>query len=204
MHKVAPLFVVAAVFLASCVGIDSRMTIQDNGAGTLALSYRVSQLVANLGDSGDGRKVIPLPLTRDDFARSLGSSAGHVRLVRFDRSENDKDILINVELAFDSLDALARLDAFRGAEIKSGSNAGGHTFSQLIARAPRQPASEDTLRMVDAFFRGYDLKFVVEAPQPITSNSLGTLSDNRRTLTYTTSVLDVVRAKSDLVLSMSW
>lgn len=204
LHKIAPLFAVAAVFLASCVGIDSRLTILDNGSGTLDLTYRVSQLLANFGDSSDGRKIVPLPLTRSDFDRSLEAANGKVRLGAFDRSENEKDITIHVKLDFDSVDALGSLDAFRGAEIKSGSQGGARTFSQLIARAPHDPVSEDSLRMVDAFFNGYDLTFTVEAPQPVKAASLGTVSENRRSVTYTTSIRDVIRTKNDLVLSVSW
>ena len=58
--------------------------------------------------------------------------------------------------------------------------------------------------MIDAFFDGYDLTFIVETPQPIKQNNLGTLSDDRRVLTYTTSIKDLVRTKSDVVLSLGW
>jgi len=203
---IALFLAVAAVFLTSCVGIDSRLTILDNGSGTLEMTYQVSQLLSNFGDSGDGRKIVPLPLTRSDFDRSLEAAKGKVRLAAFDRSENEKDITIHVRLDFDSLDALGSLDAFRGAEIKTGAGGqgGGHTFSQLIAHAPQTPVSDDSLRMVDAFFNGYDLTFTVETPQPVKSASLGTVSENHRSVTYTTSVRDVIRTKSDLVLSVSW
>ena len=79
-----------------------------------------------------------------------------------------------------------------------------HTFSELIARAPGRPVTDESLRMIDAFFTGYDLTFTVEAPQPIKQNSLGTLSDDKRVLTYTTSIKDLVRTKSDVVLSLGW
>jgi hypothetical protein len=203
MRKIAVLCV-ASLFLLSCVGIDSRLTVRDNGSGTLVLTYRVSQLVADLGLSTSDRGAIPLPLSRSDFERSLESSKGTVRLTRFERSENEKDITIRAELSFDSLDALARVDAFRGQDLKSGTDASGRTFSELIARAPGRPVSDESLRMIDAFFTGYDLTFTIEAPQPITQNSLGTLSADRRVLTYTTSIKDIVRAKSDVVLSLGW
>jgi hypothetical protein len=58
--------------------------------------------------------------------------------------------------------------------------------------------------MVDAFFGGYDLSFIIETPQPIKTNSIGTLSDDKRVLTYKTTVSDIVRATKDVVLSMSW
>jgi len=204
MKKAGFLCIVAAVLLSSCVGVGSRLTIHQDGSGTLALTYRVSQLVVNLGNPVDGKGVIPLPLTKADFERSVASSQGMVRLTSFDRSEDQKDVTIRVELAFDSLEALAKLDAFQSAQIRLSSDGGGHSFSQLIAKAPREPITEDSLRMVDAFFGDYDLAFTIEVPQPVKTNTLGTLSQDRRVLTYKTSVKDLVRTKSDVVLSMSW
>jgi hypothetical protein len=203
MRKIAALCLASAL-LVSCVGIDSTLTIRDNGSGSLVLTYRVSQLVADLGDSRSEKGIVPLPLSRSDFERSLEGAKGKVRLARFDRSENEKDITIRAEMAFDSLDALSRVDAFRDAELKAGSSGSERTFSQLIARAPKEPVTEDTLRMIDSFFDGYNLTFTIEVPQPIQTNSLGTLSANKRVLTYTTNIKDIERAKSDIVLSLGW
>jgi hypothetical protein len=204
MQKTGFLCIVAAVLLSSCVGIDSRLAIHENGSGTLVLTYRVSQLVVNLGNPVDGKGLVPLPLSQADFERSLASSNGMVRLTSFDRSEDQQDVTIRAELAFDSLDALARLDVFQSAQIRIANDGATHTFSQLIAKAPAEPITDDSLRMVDAFFGGYDLTFTIEAPQPVKTSSLGTLSDDKRVLTYKTSVKDIVRTKSDIVLSMSW
>lgn len=204
MHKAGLLCVFAAVLLSSCVGIDSHLTIHENGSGTLSLTYRVSQLVVNLGNPVDGKGVVPLPLSKADFERSLVSTQGKVRLTRFDRSENQKDVTIHAELAFDSLNALAQIDAFQSAQIHASSDGATHTFSELIAKAPGEPITDDTLRMVDAFFGGYDLSFTVDAPQPVKTNSLGTLSNDKRVLTYTTTIGDIVRTKNDIVLSLTW
>jgi hypothetical protein len=204
MKKAGLLCILAAAVLSSCVGIDSRLTIRANGSGTLALTYRVSQLVVNLGNPVDGKSVVPLPLSRADFERSLAATQGKVRLTRFDRSEDQKDVTVRAELSFDSLNALAQVDAFQSAQIRSSADGGAHSFSELIAKAPKEPLTDDSLRMVDAFFGGYDLTFTVEAPQPITANSLGTLSADNRILTYKTTVGDIVRTKNDIVLSMSW
>jgi hypothetical protein len=203
MRKIAALCFASAL-LASCVGIDSTLTIRDNGSGTLVLTYRVSQLVADLGDSRSEKGIVPLPLSRSDFERSLEGAKGKVRLARFDRSENEKDITIRAEISFESLDALSQVEAFRDAELKATSNGSRHTFSQLIARAPEEPVSEDTLRMIDSFFDGYNLTFAIEVPQPIQTNSLGTVSANKRVLTYVTNIKEIERAKSDIVLSLGW
>jgi hypothetical protein len=58
--------------------------------------------------------------------------------------------------------------------------------------------------MIDAFFDGYGLTFVIEAPRAIQEFTLGTLSSDKKVLTYTTTIKDVVRSSSDLVLSAGW
>jgi len=178
--------------------------VRDNGSGTLSLTYRISQLVTELGVSSTGHSAIPLPLSRADFERSLLPTGGKVRLTGFDRSENEKDIMIHAELAFDSVGALASVEAFHDADLKWSSQSSQHTFSQLVARAPRQPLTDDSKRMLDALFDGYDLTFTVEAPQPIKDSTLGTLSGDRKTLTFKTSVKDALTTGKDLVLSASW
>jgi hypothetical protein len=204
MQKAALLCALALVVLSSCVGIDSNLSIRANGSGTLSLTYRVSQLIVNLGNPSDGRSVVPLPLSRSDFERSIQTTQGRVRLTRFDRSEDQKDITIRAELAFDSIDALSQMDAFQSAQIRSSTDGGTRTFSELIAKAPREPLTDDSLKMVDAFFGGYNLTFTIEAPQPIKTNNLGTLSADGRVLTYKTTIGDIVRTKNDIVLSLSW
>ncbi len=203
MRKLAALGC-AVLLLSSCIGIDSRLSIRADGSGTLTLTYRVSQLVVDVGLSQTGTSAVPLPLTRADFERSLESTGGKVRLTRFDRSEDAKDITIRAVLAFDSFDALAGLDAFRDAGLALSSDGSRTTFRQLIAKAPSQPPSEESLQMLDALFPDYDLSFVIEAPRPIVSATLGTLSDDKRTLTYRATVKEVVSTKSELVLSAVW
>lgn len=204
MRKMAVLLSCAAIVLSSCIGIDSRLTLKDDGSGTLSLTYRVSQVVADLGLSSTGSSAIPLPLSRADFDRSLESAKGKVRLTRFSSSENEKDITISVDLAFDSFEALAQLDAFRDAQLTLSANGTGKTFSQLVARAPAEPVSEATLQMFDALFSDYTLSFVLQAPRPIQTTTVGTLSADKRTLTYSAPVKDAVTTKSDIVLSAGW
>ncbi|HET6486538.1 MAG TPA: hypothetical protein VFH83_08975 [Spirochaetia bacterium] len=192
------------VALTSCIGIDSRLTIRDNGSGTLLLTYRVSQIIADLGMAAGTGSVVPLPVTRADFDRALSSSGGKVRLTRFDRSEDARDITIHAELAFDSVDALAAVDSFQDADLKWSASGSQHQFSQVVAKAPRQPLSDDSKRMLDAFFEGYELSFSVQAPRPIQNATLGTLSTDRMTLSYKTSIKDAVTVSQDLVMSAQW
>ena len=203
MRKIAALCI-ALAFLMSCVGIDSTLKINDNGSGSLVLTYRVSQLVVDLGASSSSGGAIPLPISKSDFERSLEAAKGKVSLTKFVRTEDEKDVTIMAELAFDSIDDLGQLDAFREADLKLVSDGTRHTFSQLIARTPSEPVSEDTLRMIDALSDGYDLTFKVQAPKAIQSATLGTLGADKRLLTYTISIKDVMQAKQDIALSVTW
>jgi len=203
IRKIAPLLA-ACVLCASCVGVDSHLSVRPDGSGTLHLDYRVSRLVADLGTSTSDQGSVPLPLSRDDFQQAVAGTQGKVRLTHFDRSQNDKDILVHATLEFASLDALARVNAFRDAQLELTTTGSTHTFSQLVARSPSRPISADSLAMVDSFFGDYSLTFSIQTPSPITSSSLGTLSSDKRTLTYTTTVRDLLSATKDVTMTASW
>jgi len=203
MRKIV-LLCLTLVFLTSCISINTRLTIRDNGSGTLQLIYRISQLVANLGLSSTGKSAIPLPVTRSDFERSLAASGGKVRLTRFDRSENEKDITIRVELSFDSVEALGKVDAFQDADLKWGTEGSQRTFSQVVARTLMPPLNDDSKRMLETLFDGYEMSYVLEAPRPIQDATLGTLSADKKTLTYTAKIQDIMTTAHDLVMSARW
>ena len=203
MRKIAGLCL-ASLLLLSCVGIDSTMTIRDNGSGTLALTYHVSQLVTHLGESGTGASAVPLPLSRADFDRALSRAQGKVRLAKFDKSENEKEITIRAELSFDSLEALSQVESFKEAELKFTQSGGRRTLTQTIAKAANEPLSAESQRMMDELFNGYALSFTIQAPSAILSAPLGTLSPDKKVLTYKADVKDVVGRQTDIVLSLSW
>jgi hypothetical protein len=195
---------IASLLLASCVGIDSRLTIRDNGSGALMLTYRISQLVADLGTSSTGKGAIPLPVDRADFERSLEGAKGKVKLTKFERSENENDITIRAELSFDSVAALGQVDSFKDMDLTLVTEGSRRTLTQRLVRAPTEPVAEDSLRMIDALFEGYELSFRIETPLPITSSSVGSLSADKRALTWSTSVKSLMRLKDDIVLTLGW
>jgi hypothetical protein len=147
---------------------------------------------------------VPLPVTRADFERALSATQGKVRLTKFERTENEKDINVRAELAFDSLDSLAQVDSFKDAELKASVSGSRHTLTQTIAKGVKQLPAADTQRMIDELFDGYVLSFTIQAPSAIVTAPVGTLSADKRTLTYKANVKDVLSTTSDIVLSLSW
>jgi hypothetical protein len=195
---------VALLTLTSCVGIESRLDIRGDGSGTLSLTYRISRRFAQLGRNEGEPLVVPVPVSREDFVRALAGADG-VALKAFRRTQDEKDVTIRADLAFSSLEALSRLEAFREMDARISTSGSLHTFSQVITKAAAEPVTEDSQRMLDDLFDGYDLAYTVTAPGPIQSSSPGTvLSADRRTLTFKTSIRNLVSRTEDLVLSLSW
>lgn len=197
------ILLIASLFLCSCVGVESRLVLRADGSGSLDLTYKVSQLIQDLGRSGTDKPIIPLPVTREDFERGLSGVPG-VELRGFTRSENENDITIRAQISFDKIESLAKIAAFQDAPPEITVSGSTHSFSELIVKASAQDVSPDTLEMMDAFFSGYSVSLTVEVPSPIQSYAVGTLSADKKTLTFSAPVKDLVTAKRDVIFSLSW
>jgi hypothetical protein len=203
MRKIV-LLLIGVALLSSCVDIESRLAIRGDGSGTLVLSYRISRQFADLGRTAGDAPSVPLPVEREDFQRALGGVPG-LSLRAFTRAQNDSDVAIRAEIGFASLDALARVEIFREMQARVETAGSRHTFSILVARVAEGPVSEDSLRMVDEMFEGRALTYVVQVPGPIQSSTPGAqVSPDRRTLTYTARMKDLVNRSEDLVLAVTW
>jgi hypothetical protein len=160
-------------------------------------------MIADLGSSGGEKIPLPLPVTREDFQRGLDGVTG-VELRSFTRSENEKDITIHAELSFNRIESLAQVAAFQDSAPIQSVAGSTHTITQMIAKAQAVEPTQDSLDMLDAFFSGYAISMTVVAPAPIHSHSLGDLSADKKTLTYSAPIKDLVTAKADVILTLSW
>jgi hypothetical protein len=198
------LLLVAVAFLTSCVDIESRLSVRSDGSGTFALTYRVSRQLADLGRTAGEAPSVPLPVEREDFARAVNGVQG-VHLRSFRRTQDDENVTIRAELSFTSLEALARIEAFRELDLRLTSSGAHRSLSVLVAKAADAPVDEDSLRMIDDMFEGRAVTWIVEAPARITSSPPGaTLSADGRRLTWTAGMRDLVNRTEDLVLTLGW
>lgn len=203
MKKIC-LLLLGVIFLGSCVGIETRLDIRTDGSGSLSLTYRISRELVDLGRTEGDPVAVPLPVSREDFARALHGIDG-VLLKSFRRAQDEKEVTIGAVIAFTSLEALSRVEAFKELDTRISATASGRTLTQRIAKAAPQPVTADSRRMIDELFDGYELAYIVHAPAPITSSSPGTtLSADRRTLSFSTRISDLVDRTEDLVVSLSW
>jgi hypothetical protein len=203
MRRVA-LICLCAVALSSCVSVDSALTVRADGSGTLALAYRVSRSLADFGASGDSIRSVPLPVERSDFQQALAAAPG-VRLERYRRSVGEKDVTVHATLAFDAVADLAKLAPLAGSGLALASDGAGHfTFTETLYRAGQSAVTPDSEAMVDSLFAGSDVSLSLTAPARITGHSIGSVSGDGRTLTWRSTVPDLLRADKDVVLTATW
>lgn len=193
-----------AGLLCSCIGVDSRLSIRADGSGTLLLEYRIPRAVADLGRTPDPSGSVPLPVEKADFRRALEGSPG-VRLARYSRRSDDERVVIRAEIAFDRLEDLARIPALRDAGLSLVERPdGARILTEVVAGPPASRPTPESLAMVDSLLGGGSVSVVLRTPAPMTAGPLGTLSADRRTLTWSATAAELARRTGSLVLTATW
>ena len=195
--------VLLVLLLSSCIGIESDIRIRQDGSGVLTLSYTISQFIKNI-DAGRSEKQLPLPVNEEEFRRSAERIEG-LRLVSLEEREDEENVYIQAELEFDSVEAVNALGRNGQIGITLETQGNMTTFRQLIyERQQGEEVTEESLEMVETFFDGYELVYSVTVPAQVRDHTLGVLAPDGRTVTYSTTVPEILKAPEPLVLEVVW
>jgi hypothetical protein len=195
--------VVIVILLSSCIGIESDILIRQDGSGVLTLSYTVSQFIKNI-DAGRSEKQLPLPVNEEEFRRSAENIEG-LSLTNLEEREDEENIYIQAELEFDNVEAVNALGQEGQIDITLETQGDTTTFRQLIYGGQQgEEIDEESLEMIETFFEGYELVYSVTVPAEVQDHNLGDLASDGRTVTYTTTVPEVLKAPEPLVLEVIW
>ncbi len=195
----ALLIVLPLLMLSSCIGIESEFRFDADGSGTLSLTYRVSQMVKDIDASGDAH-TLPLPVSREDFQRAVAASQG-LRLLSYQRSEDEKDVTIRASLAFDRVEQADGVG--KGGDFSLVQEGEAQVFRCVLSPGG-PPPDQDTLELIRLLFQDYELSFVVRAPRKISSHSLGTLAPDERSVSYSIAVADLLSNPQPQTLEVRW
>lgn len=202
--KTTVITLLVVFLLSSCIGIESRIRINNDGSGQLTLKYRVSRLIANLESAETKGKVVPLPLSREEFERTVNSTDG-LELVSYSRKEDEVDIRIEAKVNFNSIEALSAMDNRNENSFSLLSEQGNRVISQIIyAGSDGEAPSRDSLEMIETFFSGYSLTFIVETPAEIYKYNLGELSADKRSVTYQISIPEMLGDTMKKIFEVAW
>ena len=197
------ILVLTVVLLSSCIGIESEILLRQDGTGVLTLSYQISQFMKNI-DSGREEKQLPLPVNEEEFVRTTEGIEG-LRLTDIDEREDEENVYIRAKLEFDSVDAVNALGRAGQIGITLENRGDTNMFRQVIfAGQEGEEITENSLETLETFFQGYDLVYAIILPTPVQSHTLGELSVDGRTVTYRTTVPEILKASQPLVLEVVW
>ncbi len=204
MKKTIILLVPVLFILSSCLGIESRMVLKRDGSGTLTLNYKISRMIKDLELQNGEKGLLPLPVSEEDFRRAAENAEG-IRLLSVKQSEDEENINIEARLEFDRVEALNGLSASGQMQLSENTGNGLRKLRQVISSgAGEEEVSAQTLEMLEAFFAGYELSFLIETPVSIKQHSLGTLSEDGKRLTYVVTIPELFRSPRDRILEIEW
>lgn len=192
-----------ALLLVSCVSINTSIQIANDGSGQISLQYTVSQMVSELGLVDKDWQRLPLPITESDFRRTVGQISG-LTLDSFKRTEDAKNITITAKLSFTTVAALNKLYSPGGTGITLTSQNNGVQYRQVLFEGFPDGADQQSKEFANTFFKDYNLKFKLEAPRPIISANIGTISADKRSVQYEISIPALLDVRTPLVWNVSW
>ena len=199
MKKILFLFI-PVLLLNACIGIESTIQFNRDGSGRLSMAYKVSQYLKDLGS--DSGKSIPLPVSVETFQRTAAAIDG-LKVNKVSQREDEENVYIDAVLTFERVDSVNDLGQDMGLSLTLENDKA--TFTQLIYPGlGDEEISPDSLQMMETFFKGYELKFIVEAPDSIRSHSLGDLSQDGKSVTYRVTIPELLQSKEKVVLQVSW
>ncbi|MEW6564558.1 MAG: hypothetical protein AB1404_03555 [Spirochaetota bacterium] len=193
------------VSLSSCIGVNSNVSIRQNGSGTIQLEYRLSRMFEALGKLDGNEKQLPLPVGRTDFERTVNRVPG-LALTAYSISQDEKDLLVKAELSFTSLDALAGFLHAAGQSVRLVSDGGNRTMGLVLVRGIKN-VDADLESLVRTVFAGYTIDMRFNFPSTPTVSTVGNIGQAAVTGTsarYTSPVTDLVLSSEPVELRLSW
>ena len=211
-QSISILYVLALIpfLLVSCIGASLQIKINNDGSGTISQEYRIALELQNMGKTEGNEEMFPLPVGKEDLERTVARIPG-LRLVSFASRQDEKDLIINADYAFDSPEALAALMGSGEQQLKVDFKEKKITL--------HFPAGEDGgimfKEIMQTAFEGYDFSFSLTIPGQgktawldgngkIVQQYPGTCSVRNNTVEYTVPMGKIVNLENPLALEISW
>lgn len=158
------IIVLAAVSLlfTSCIGINTVIDLNQDGSGSVAFEYKISDIVMNMGQC-DG-KCIPLPVSKADFENTVKKTAG-LSLRSYKITESGNDSVITAKIDFDNEDALLLLLNCGLTDCVSLTRKDGvTTFRQTLSPGNIPDIDPEILLNMKSLFDGYTIRTTLNLP----------------------------------------
>ncbi|GAB4372647.1 MAG: hypothetical protein Kow009_08660 [Spirochaetales bacterium] len=189
--------------LSSCIDLETRIDLAQDGSGTLDLVYIVSSALVQLGSTASPGVSLPLPVEEQDLRDTVASVPG-LTLRSYERTDEPEKRIIKASLAFSSLSDVNAL--FGGNETVISQRQNGNDRVMEILIDPGKPGGLDpkTKEVAEAFFSNYSLKFHITLPQKVKRTNLEQSVVDGNTVQLTVPIVQVLEQETPLKWEIYW
>ncbi len=190
---------VAVLLLSGCLATVTEIVIQEDGSGTVSMTYRISKLITNLGNTPSGASI---PIREERFRNGVDNIEG-VSLDSFSRSDDTENFVVEAELSFDSLEGLISIfESLADQNVSVEAADGEQVFSYRLYEGLEEAADSQTVQMIESFYSGYAVELSLTAPGEIDSANRGDIDGNDARLSLRTA--DVLLSEEPVVWEVRW
>ncbi|MDR3166947.1 MAG: hypothetical protein LBT93_03300 [Treponema sp.] len=208
------LVMVIILVLSSCIGISSTITLNRDGSGTMLLIYRIPQTLESLGKLDGNERWLPIPVGKADFERTLDRLPG-MSLGSFSSKKDGTDLIIQIGLEFDHIDALTRFLDATGQEAALVQEKGVNRLSLTLSGGISDPDPE-LVSLVSLLAGGYEVELSFTLPEegaitlysgkgvPLDSFPGGNITARGKELSFKAPMVEVLSSSEGLRLEIRW
>ena len=209
-YKLSFLPILLSLLFASCIGASSRIVLNANGSGTVTQEYRISLDLEEMGETEETEDKPPVPMGKEDIERTVERIEG-LHLLSFTSRQDEKDMYITAEFAFDSPEALSELMNQDSQQMKVDMQG-----KKIVLHFSAGEQSENAfMEMIAEAFFGYDFSFSFTLPDNAkavwfdengknVTQYPGTCTVQDKTVAYSVSASDLMYLEAALDLEISW
>ncbi len=197
------LLTVCTLFLlASCIDLRSDIEVNEDGSGTIQLTYTAVSALVHLGTIDEDDRFYAIPISEDDFRSTAGEIEG-ITLRSFAIEDEVDTVTVTATLDFDSPAALSRLFGSSGPGTVEITSEGASTlYRQLIYGGAAEEIDAESRDFIESFFADYSVEFSLEAPQQISAVNSGDFTG--RVATIELPMTEVLLSPSPIEWEVRW
>lgn len=187
------------VLFISCLTLEADLTLKSNGSGKAIFRYNMSTLAMDIRKTDGEKKILPFPVTIDEFEQSAVSTGG-ISILDYKLTTDGSRYYISSEIEFSSLEQLSLFTGIQFQTEKSGTN----TEMTIVVFEPsvNSPVSEKTLNLVREKFPEEYCSFQITIPGDIIRVERATFSGSD--VSFKVNVADLLSSADSIGFSVEY
>lgn len=194
------ILVIAIVLLSSCLTLESHLSVNQNGSGSISFIYTLDKALNNISNLGEKDDIVPLNLS-EEYIGSITTNNPGLKYSNYSTKEDEKNLYISVDFEFETIDDLNKLLPVENKIVISKKN-NETTFSQTLVEETEEINSE-SMDIYRDLFKEHSVLLTVNTPENII-NVEGGIKKSNKVAVYQSSIVDILENGNSIKWDISW